>query len=251
MLRAWQSRGGLPRSVSWSGGRCCPAFGQWWGLSLLPAARLIGSLAYLVPRWNLLRAAPRTSSGCTSWNGPGLRRRRRGSPVTPHRAGPARRSPGPDGCCRHEAGARSGAYQHHGRQARARRPRPGAGAGRRRIAARRWRRSPSCVTWPGASTHRCWGKASVPPSPASRHAATSGEWPWACPSARPLIVTRAYFCAAELLTNAAKHSSAQRDKLEVRRQAGQVTMRVSDDAAGGARLGPAEPSPASKSASRP
>ena len=33
-------------------------FGQWWGATFLLAAALNGSLAYLVPRWNLLRDAP-------------------------------------------------------------------------------------------------------------------------------------------------------------------------------------------------
>src|SRR6202034_4275169 len=54
----------------------------------------------------------------------------------------------------------------------------------------------------------------------------------------PAIETIAYFCAAELLTNAAKHSGAQRARLEVRHRPGLVTMRVSDDGTGGARLEP-------------
>jgi signal transduction histidine kinase len=54
----------------------------------------------------------------------------------------------------------------------------------------------------------------------------------------PAIETIAYFCAAELLTNAAKHSGAQRARLEVLHQPGLVKMRVSDDGTGGARLGP-------------
>jgi hypothetical protein len=33
------------------------AFGQWWGVVFFLAAGLNGSLAYLVPRWNLLRDA--------------------------------------------------------------------------------------------------------------------------------------------------------------------------------------------------
>ncbi|MGH3004124.1 MAG: sensor histidine kinase, partial [Gaiellaceae bacterium] len=52
------------------------------------------------------------------------------------------------------------------------------------------------------------------------------------------IETIAYFCAAELLTNAAKHSGAQRATLEVLHQPGLVTLRVSDDGTGGARLEP-------------
>ena len=35
------------------------AFGQWWGVFLFAPAGLNGSLAYLVPRWNLLRDAPK------------------------------------------------------------------------------------------------------------------------------------------------------------------------------------------------
>jgi hypothetical protein len=34
------------------------AFGQWWGVLLFAPAALNGSLAYLVPRWNLPRAVP-------------------------------------------------------------------------------------------------------------------------------------------------------------------------------------------------
>ena len=52
------------------------------------------------------------------------------------------------------------------------------------------------------------------------------------------IETIAYFCAAALLTNAAKHSGAQGARLEVLHQPGLVTMRVSDDGTGGARLEP-------------
>jgi hypothetical protein len=37
------------------------AFGHWWGVFLFVAAGLNGSLAYLVPRWNLRRDAPKTA----------------------------------------------------------------------------------------------------------------------------------------------------------------------------------------------
>ncbi len=37
------------------------AFGHWWGLVFFVAAALNGSLAYLVPRWNLRREAPQTA----------------------------------------------------------------------------------------------------------------------------------------------------------------------------------------------
>jgi signal transduction histidine kinase len=46
----------------------------------------------------------------------------------------------------------------------------------------------------------------------------------------------AYFCAAELLTNAAKHSGARHVTLETTHHRGLVTLRVSDDGTGGARI---------------
>jgi signal transduction histidine kinase len=45
----------------------------------------------------------------------------------------------------------------------------------------------------------------------------------------------AYFCAAELLTNVAKHSGARHATIEAGHQSGLVRLRVSDDGAGGAR----------------
>ncbi len=48
------------------------------------------------------------------------------------------------------------------------------------------------------------------------------------------IETIAYFCAAELLANVAKHSGARRATLEVMHGPGLVRVRVSDDGAGGA-----------------
>ena len=36
-------------------------FGHWWGLVFFVAAGLNGSLAYLVPRWNLPRNVPKTA----------------------------------------------------------------------------------------------------------------------------------------------------------------------------------------------
>jgi signal transduction histidine kinase len=50
------------------------------------------------------------------------------------------------------------------------------------------------------------------------------------------IETIAYFCAAELLANVAKHSGAQRTTLEVVNGAGRLRLRVSDDGCGGARV---------------
>jgi signal transduction histidine kinase len=50
------------------------------------------------------------------------------------------------------------------------------------------------------------------------------------------IETIAYFCAAELLTNVAKHSGARHATLEAVHVAGLLRVRVSDDGAGGARI---------------
>jgi signal transduction histidine kinase len=50
------------------------------------------------------------------------------------------------------------------------------------------------------------------------------------------IETIAYFCAAELLTNVAKHSSARHAILQVGPGPGLLRVRVSDDGSGGARV---------------
>jgi signal transduction histidine kinase len=57
-------------------------------------------------------------------------------------------------------------------------------------------------------------------------------------SGRPsaAIETIAYFCAAELLTNVAKHSGAHRATLAVTDGAGRLRIRVGDDGSGGARV---------------
>jgi len=50
------------------------------------------------------------------------------------------------------------------------------------------------------------------------------------------IETIAYFCAAELLTNVAKHAGARHATLEAAHKGGLLRIRVSDDGCGGARL---------------
>ncbi|MFI5062763.1 MAG: sensor histidine kinase [Streptosporangiales bacterium] len=50
------------------------------------------------------------------------------------------------------------------------------------------------------------------------------------------IETIAYFCAAELLTNVAKHSGARHATLEMAHVPGLLRVRVSDDGSGGARI---------------
>jgi signal transduction histidine kinase len=54
----------------------------------------------------------------------------------------------------------------------------------------------------------------------------------------PAIEAMAYFCAAELLANATKHSGAGRVSIAVREQDAGLVMAVTDDGAGGARLVP-------------
>jgi signal transduction histidine kinase len=50
----------------------------------------------------------------------------------------------------------------------------------------------------------------------------------------PAIETIAYFCAAELLANAAKHSRANKIDIALSGQGGNLMLRVADDGAGGA-----------------
>ena len=54
----------------------------------------------------------------------------------------------------------------------------------------------------------------------------------------PAIEAMAYFCAAELLANAAKHSGARQAEIAVRDRPGRLVVTVTDDGAGGARLAP-------------
>jgi len=54
----------------------------------------------------------------------------------------------------------------------------------------------------------------------------------------PAIEAMAYFCAAELLANVAKHSGASRATMSVRGQDGTILMAVTDDGSGGAHLAP-------------
>jgi signal transduction histidine kinase len=53
----------------------------------------------------------------------------------------------------------------------------------------------------------------------------------------PAIETIAYFCAAELLTNAAKHSGARAVTVDARTGGGRLVLSVTDDGRGGARIG--------------
>jgi signal transduction histidine kinase len=51
------------------------------------------------------------------------------------------------------------------------------------------------------------------------------------------IESIAYFCAAELLANVAKHAGATRVRLSLAQSGGRLTLRVRDDGSGGARPG--------------
>ncbi|HEX6525189.1 MAG TPA: sensor domain-containing protein [Streptosporangiaceae bacterium] len=53
----------------------------------------------------------------------------------------------------------------------------------------------------------------------------------------PAIETIAYFCAAELLANATKHSAANEIKIDLNERTGVLVMRVTDDGRGGADPG--------------
>jgi signal transduction histidine kinase len=53
----------------------------------------------------------------------------------------------------------------------------------------------------------------------------------------PAVESMVYFCTAELLTNAVKHSGAHRASIDVRETDGTLYLRVHDDGAGGAEAG--------------
>lgn len=53
----------------------------------------------------------------------------------------------------------------------------------------------------------------------------------------PAIETMIYFCAAELLTNVAKHSGARNATVDVHTRSGRLWLQVTDDGHGGARAG--------------
>jgi len=53
----------------------------------------------------------------------------------------------------------------------------------------------------------------------------------------PAIERIVYFCVAELITNAAKHSGADSARVDVTAEGDQLCLRVCDDGRGGARLG--------------
>ena len=216
------------------------AFGHWWGLVFFVAAGLNGSLAYLVPRWNLLRDASKNvervhelqRSRALVMDDAATRLRRierdlhdgaqaqmvavvmKLGLARDHLSTPAAELQGPDFGRALELvdAAHRGAME--------------AITELRDLA--RGIDPPALGEGLGAALASLAARSDLPV-----------ELVIDLPE-RPshAIETIAYFCAAELLTNAAKHSDAQHAKLEVLHQHGGVTMRVSDDGTGGARIEP-------------
>jgi signal transduction histidine kinase len=216
------------------------AFGQWWGVVFFLAAGLNGSLAYLVPRWNLLRNAPK--------NVERVRELQRARALVVDDAAARLR------CIEQDL--------HDGAQAQ-------MVAVVMKLGLARDHLSTSAARSRGAELDRAVELVDAAHSGAMEaitelrdlargihppaldqglSAALAGlvarmDLPVEVvvglserPS--PAIETIAYFCASELLTNSAKHSGARCATLEVFQQPGLVTMRVGDDGTGGARLEP-------------
>jgi signal transduction histidine kinase len=216
------------------------AFGQWWGALFFVAAALNGSLAYLVPRWNLLRDARK--------NVERVRELQRSRALVVDDAAARLRRIEQD--------------LHDGAQAQ-------MVAVVMKLGLARDCLSGSATRLEGTDLDRALelvdaahrgameaitelrdlARGIHPPAldeglaAALEGLAARSDLPVELIIELPerpsrAIETIAYFCAAELLTNAAKHSGAQHAKLEVLHQPGLVTMRVSDDGTGGARLEP-------------
>jgi signal transduction histidine kinase len=216
------------------------ALGYWWGALFFVAAALNGSLAYLVPRWNLLRDAPK--------NVERVRELQRSRALVVDDAAARLRRIEQDlhdgaqsqmvavvmklGLAREHLSASTGRLE-------------GADLDRaRQLVGAAYRGAMEAIT-----ELRDLARGIHPPAlQEGLAAALAGlearsdlpvELAVDLPERpSPAIETIAYFCAAELLTNAAKHSRAKRAKLEVLHQPGLVTMRVSDDGTGRARLQP-------------
>jgi signal transduction histidine kinase len=216
------------------------AFGQWWGWPFFVAAGANGSLAYLVPRWNLFRDAPKNVERVRELQ------RSRAAVVD-------------------DAAARLRRIEqdlHDGAQAQMVAVVMKLGLARDHLSISAVRHESADVARALElvdAAHRGAMEAIAELRDLARgiHPAALGEGLGAAlaglaarsdlpvevivalperPS--PAVETIAYFCAAELLTNVAKHSHAGRAKLEVLHRPGLVTMRISDDGLGGARLEP-------------
>lgn len=216
------------------------AFGHWWGAFLFPSAALNGALAFLVPRWNLLRDAPKNVERVRE-----LQRSR--ALVVDDAAARLRRIEQDlhDGAQAHMVAVvmKLGLARDHLSTSAARLDAADLDRALELVDAAH-RGAMEAIT-----ELRDLARGIYPPAldeglgAALAGLAARSDLPVELvvelperPS--PAIETIAYFCAAELLTNAAKHSGAQRARLEVLHQPGLVAMRVSDDGTGGARLEP-------------
>jgi signal transduction histidine kinase len=216
------------------------ALGQWWGALFLIPAALNGSLAYLVPRWNLLRDAPR--------NVERVRELQRSRAVVVDDAAARLRRIEQDlhdgaqaqmvavvmklGLARDNlstlAASREGAGVDRALELVSAAHRGAMEAINELRDLARGIHPPALDEGLGAALASLTARSDLP----VELAVDLPERP------SPAIETIAYFCAAELLTNAAKHSGARRARLAAHLERGLVTMRVSDDGAGGARLEP-------------
>jgi signal transduction histidine kinase len=216
------------------------ALGQWWGALFLIPAALNGSLAYLVPRWNLLRDAPRNAERVRE-----LQRSR--AVVVDDAAARLRRIEQDlhDGAQAQMVAVvmKLGLARDHLSTSAARREDTGVDRALDLVSAAhrgameaiaelrdlaRGIHPPALDEGLGAALTGLAARTDLP----VQLAVDLPERPSLA------IETIAYFCAAELLTNAAKHSGAQCARLEAHYQSGLVTMRISDNGAGGARLEP-------------
>ena len=209
-----------------------------FGAALLLAAPWLTRAVTRADQSLMLRPARPGLAGrpgpCPAGN-PGARRGRLGRAAARHRARPARRHPGAAGGAGHEAGPGQGEAQHR----HPGRPGPGHPARGRRAPRRdRGHRRPA-------------GLARGIHPPVLDNGLTDALATLAARSAVPVelitdiperpsaaIETIAYFSAAELLTNVAKHSGARHVTLEAVHVPGLLRIRVSDDGRGGARLAP-------------
>jgi signal transduction histidine kinase len=221
-------------------GAALMAVGQWWGAFLFAPAALNGSLAYLVPRWNLLRDAPKNVERVRE-----LQRSR--AVVVDDAAARLRRIEQDlhDGAQAQMVAVvmKLGLARDHLSTSAARREGTDVDRALELVSAAhrgameaiaelrdlaRGIHPPALDEGLGAALTSLAARSDLP----VELAVDLPERP------SPAIETIAYFCAAELLTNAAKHSGAHRAGLEAHYHLGLVRMRMTDDGAGGAWLAP-------------
>lgn len=214
------------------------AFGDWWGAFLFVAAALVGSLAYLMPRWKLALDAQKNAERVQE-----LERSR--ALAVDDAAARLRRIEQDlhDGAQAQMVGVvmKLGLAREHLGRAVARFGQTDLGRVLELVEAAhrgamdaitelrdlaRGIHPPALDAGLGAALATLAARSDVPvdlvvdllerPSPA--------------------IETIAYFCAAELLTNVVKHSGARHVTMEAFHQPGLVTVRVADDGVGGATI---------------